>query len=64
MFLLLVVYGEVKSHPYIVGLGEAVREGRPNHEELLGRRLTVIVAVDALIYVLIIADMVLKPFGS
>lgn len=64
LFGLLVVYGGVKSHPYIVSLGEAVRDGRPNHRELLGRRLTVIVAVDALIYVLIIADMVLKPFGS
>lgn len=64
LFGLLVVYGGVKSYPYIVSLGEAVREGRPNHQELLGRPLTVIVAVDALIYVLIIADMVLKPFGS
>ena len=63
LFGLLVVYGGVVSVPYIVRLGEAVREGRPNREELLGRRLTVIVAVDALIYVLIVADMVLKPFG-
>jgi uncharacterized membrane protein len=63
LFALLVVYGGVVSFPYIVRLGEAVREGRPNQSELLGRRLTVIVAVDALIMVLIIADMVLKPFG-
>jgi len=64
LFGLLVVYGGVVSVPYIVSLGEAVGESRPNHEELLGPRLTVIVTVDALIYVLIIADMVLKPFGA
>lgn len=64
LFGLLVVYGGVVSFPYIVRLGEAVREARPNRDELLGRRLTVVVAIDALIYVLIIADMVLKPFGT
>lgn len=64
LFGLLVVYGGVKSHPFIVSLGESVRDGRPNHQELLGRPLTVIVVVDALIYVAIIGDMVLKPFGS
>ncbi|MEO8274089.1 MAG: hypothetical protein ABI620_08480 [Chloroflexota bacterium] len=64
LFALLVVYGGVKSHPYVVGLGEAVRDGRPNQEELLGRRLTLIVAVDVAIYLAIIADMVLKPFSS
>lgn len=64
LFLVLVIYGGVKSHPYIVSLGEAVREGRPGHQELLGRPLTMIVAVDALIYGAIIADMVLKPFGT
>ena len=64
LFGLLVVYGGVTSHPYIVGLGEAVHDERPNKEELLGQRLTAIVAADALIYVLIIADMVLKPFSS
>lgn len=64
LFLLLVVYGGVKSHPFIVNLGEAVREGRPGYQELLGRPLTVVVVVDALIYVAIIADMVLKPFGA
>ena len=64
LFLLLIVYGGGKSHPYIVNLGEAVREGRPGYQELLGRPLTVVVVVDALIYVAIIADMVLKPFGS
>lgn len=63
LFGLLVVYGGVVSVPYIVRLGEALREGRPNHEELLGRRLTVVVMIDALIYMLIIVDMVLKPFG-
>jgi hypothetical protein len=64
LFGLLVVYGGVVSVPYIVGLGEAVREDRPDRDELLGRRLLAIVTTDALIYVLIIADMVLKPFGS
>lgn len=64
LFLLMVVYGGVKSYPFIVKLGEAVREGRPNHQELLGRPLTVVVAVDALIIVAIVADMVLKPFSG
>ena len=64
LFGALVVYGGVVSFPYIVRLGEAVREGRPNLPELLGRRLTAIVALDALIYVLIVSDMVLKPFGT
>ena len=63
LFGLLVVYGGRVSVPYIVNLGESIRLGRPNVGELLGRRLTLIVAVDALIYVLIIGDMVLKPFG-
>lgn len=64
LFLLLVIYGGAKSYPFIVDLGVAVREGRPNHQELLGRPLTVVVAFDALILVAIIADMVLKPFGA
>ncbi len=64
LFLLMVIYGGVKSHPFIVDLGEAVRAGRPGHEEMLGRPLTVVVGVDALIIVAIIADMVLKPFGA
>jgi hypothetical protein len=63
LFVLLVVYGGVVSAPYVVALGEAARENRPNLEQLLGPRLTAIVLVDALILVLIIADMVLKPFG-
>jgi len=63
LFALLVVYGGVVSAPYILRLGEAARENRPNWEQLLGARLTVIVTIDALILVLIIADMVVKPFG-
>ncbi len=63
LFVLLIVSGGVVSYPYIVRLGAAVREERPDREELLGRRLTLIVTGDALIVVLIIADMVLKPFA-
>jgi hypothetical protein len=63
LFALLIVYGSAVSVPYIVGLGDGVRENRLDWGELLGRRLTVIVASDALILGLIIADMVLKPFG-
>lgn len=64
LFALLVVYGSVVSVPYIARLGKAVRENWADQEALLGRRLTAIAAVDALIYVLIIGDMVVKPFGS
>ncbi len=63
LFGLIVVYGAAIVVPYIAGLGEAAREARPTYEALIGRRLSVIVAIDALIYVLIIADMVLKPFS-
>lgn len=63
LFVLLVVFGGVVSAPYVLRLGEAARENRPNLEQLLGRRLTLIVTTDALILVLIIADMVVKPFG-
>ncbi|MBA2631570.1 MAG: hypothetical protein H0U86_00995 [Chloroflexi bacterium] len=63
LFVLLVVYGGMVSYPYIVRIGEAAREDRPNWEQLIGRRLTVIVTSDALLLVLIIADMVVKPFG-
>jgi hypothetical protein len=63
LFVVLVVYGGVVSAPYVLRLGEAARENRPNLEQLLGPRLTWIVTIDALILVLIIADMVLKPFG-
>lgn len=63
LFVLLVVHGGMVSYPYIVRIGEAAREDRPNWEQLIGRRLTVIVTGDALLLVLIIADMVVKPFG-
>lgn len=63
LFVLLVVFGGVVSAPVHPAPREAARENQPNWEHLLGRRLTVIVMSDALILVLIIADMVLKPFG-
>jgi Predicted integral membrane protein (DUF2269) len=63
LFVLLVVFGGVVSAPYILRIGEAAREDRPNLRELIGPRLTLIVTSDALILVLIIADMVLKPFA-
>jgi len=63
LFVLLIVFGGVVSYPYIMRASEAARENRPNWEQLLGRRLTLIVTGDALILVLIIADMVLKPFA-
>ena len=63
LFVLLIGYGGVVSVPYIVRLGEGSREDRLGWGHLLGRRLTLIVATDALILGLIIADMVLKPFG-
>jgi hypothetical protein len=63
LFVVIIVYGGLISAPYVLRLGEAAREGRPNLEQLLGRRLTLIVAGDASLLVLIIADMVLKPFA-
>jgi hypothetical protein len=63
LFVLLIVYGGAVSSRYVLRVGEAAREDRPDWEGLLGRRLTLIVAGDALILVLIIADMVLKPFA-
>jgi len=63
LFAALIIYGGVVSAPYLVRLGDATRENRSDWGELLGSRLTLIVAIDALILGLIIADMVLKPFG-
>jgi len=63
LFAALIIYGGVVSAPYLVRLGDGTRENRSDWGELLGSRLTLIVAIDALILGLIIADMVLKPFG-
>jgi hypothetical protein len=62
LFGALIVFGGAVSAPYIARLSEAVLQDTPDRDVLLGRRLTVILAIDALIYVLIITDMVLKPF--
>ena len=62
LFGALIVYGGSVSAPYIVRLSDVILQDRPDRDALLGRRLTVILSIDALIYVLIIADMVLKPF--
>jgi hypothetical protein len=56
-------FGGAVSAPYVIRLSDAVLQDRPERDALLGRRLTVILAIDALVYILIIADMVLKPFG-
>ena len=64
LFGALIVYGGFVSAPYVMRLSDAVLHDRPERDALLGRRLTVILAIDALIYVLIIADMVLKPFRN
>ena len=63
LFGALVVYGGVVSVPYVARVGRAAGDGGPAYEALIGRRLTVVIVIDALIYVLIIADMVIKPFG-
>lgn len=61
LFGALIVYGGFVSAPFVMRLSDAVLYDCPELDALLGRRLTVILAIDALIYVLIIADMVVKP---
>jgi len=63
LFALIVLFGGIVSVPYIARLGAAARAGDARYDDLAGRRFTVIVLVDALIYASIVADMVLKPFG-
>lgn len=62
LFALIVLFGGIVSVPYITRLGAAAREGDATYDELAAG-FAAIVLVDALIYVLIVADMVLKPFG-
>jgi hypothetical protein len=63
LFGLMILYGGAVSVPYFARLGQAIERDAPNLADLLGRRLTLVVSGDALIIVLIVADMVLKPFG-
>lgn len=63
LFAVLVVYGGRVIVPYFARLGTAARAGADSYAELAGRRLTVILLLDALIYVGIVADMVLKPLS-
>ena len=44
-------------------LGDTVRDGREIEADILGSRLPRIFAIDAGIYALVIADMVLKPLS-
>ena len=44
-------------------LGETIRDGREIEADILGSRLPRIFAIDAVIYALVIADMVLKPLS-
>jgi Predicted integral membrane protein (DUF2269) len=64
LFALIVLFGGIVSVPHITRLGAAARAADAAYDDLAGRRFTAIVLVDALIYALIVADMVLKPFGS
>jgi hypothetical protein len=63
LFAVLVVYGGRVTVPYFARLGAAARANTDTYAELAGRQLTVILLLDALIYVLIVADMVLKPLS-
>lgn len=49
--------------PYFARPGTAARAGTDSYAELAGRRLTMILLLDALNYVGIVADMVLKPLS-
>lgn len=63
LFVAIIVYGARVTVPFIAMLGETIRDGREDDAELLGSRLLRVFAVDAAIYTLVIADMVLKPLS-
>ena len=63
LFLAIIVYGARVSVPFVSALGDTVRDGRDIEADVLGSRLPRIFAIDAGIYVLVIADMVLKPLS-
>jgi hypothetical protein len=61
LFAAIIVYGARVTVPFVTSLGESIREGRGNTADLMGSRMLRIFAVDVAIYVLVIADMVVKP---
>ena len=63
LFLAIIVYGARVSVPFVSALGDTVRDGRDIEADVLGSRLPRIFAIDAGIYALVIADMVLKPLS-
>jgi len=63
LFVAIIVYGARVTVPFIATLGETIRDGREDDADLLGSRLLRVFAVDAAIYALVIADMVLKPLS-
>ena len=63
LFLAIIVYGARVSVPFVSSLGDTVQDGRKIDADILGSRLPRIFAIDAGIYALVIADMVLKPLS-
>ncbi len=63
LFVAIVLYGARVTVPFIARLGETSRDRREIEADILGAQLPRIFAVDAVIYALIIADMVLKPLS-
>ena len=63
LFGALVLFGGLVTVPYVARLSRAARHGSDDYAALAGRRLTAILMLDALLYVLIVGDMVVKPFG-
>lgn len=64
LFGALVLFGGLVTVPYFARLATAARHGSDDYRALAGGRLTAILLLDGLIYVLIVGDMVVKPFGS
>ena len=63
LFLAIIVYGARVSVPFVSALGDTVQDGRELEADMPGSRLPRIFAIDAGIYALVIADMVLKPLS-
>ena len=63
LFVAIVVYGARVTVPFVTALGETARDGREIEADVLGSRLPGIFAIDAGIFVLVVADMMLKPLS-
>ena len=63
LFVAIVVYGARVTVPFVTALGETVQDGREIEADVLGSRLPRIFAIDAGIFVLVVADMMLKPLS-